>query len=89
MGGSIGIYPNGLRVFRYISKDLAKQIMEAGVKFKNRRWLRFDGSLVAIGNDDVLSNCSGLSNENEIYSLGIRLMWIFLCKTMEASKNLT
>ncbi|KAG5456691.1 MAG: hypothetical protein BJ554DRAFT_3494 [Olpidium bornovanus] len=73
VGGAIGLYANGQRVIRDISPKLHAEIRAAGVPFVYRRWLRHDGSEVAVGRERCLLDASVAEDEAaELSSLGIR-----------------
>jgi len=67
VGAGQGMYSNGLRVIRDISPELLERIRKAGFPYVYRRWERHDGTVVAVANENVLSN-----NDDEIQSIGIR-----------------
>lgn len=68
-GGAIGLYPNGLRVLKNISKGfeveggakfeasyppLLDNVRAAGCPYVYRRWMRHDGTEVAVAREDEL-----------------------------------
>ena len=54
VGGAIGMYANGLRVLHDISPALLDAVRAVGKPFEKRRWLRHDGSVVAVGDERFL-----------------------------------
>jgi 2-polyprenyl-6-methoxyphenol hydroxylase-like FAD-dependent oxidoreductase len=71
VGGGIGLYANGLRVFRSISRDLLLNIRAQG-KSELRRWYRHDGALIASGSEKYLFTADSIAEQEELASLGIR-----------------
>ena len=59
-GGAIGLYPNGLRVLRHLSRthpklpNILSDVREAGCDYIYRRWMRHDGTEVAVAREDEL-----------------------------------
>ncbi|KAL7473116.1 hypothetical protein ACHAXS_013505 [Conticribra weissflogii] len=59
-GGAIGLYANGLRVLRDLSAaagptpDLLAEARAAGCDYVYRRWMRHDGTEVAVAREDEL-----------------------------------
>jgi len=59
-GGAIGLYPNGLRVLRHLSKThpntptILQDVRNAGCDYLYRRWMRHDGMEVAVAREDEL-----------------------------------
>ncbi len=59
-GGAIGLYPNGLRVLRDLSKhhpllsSLLADVRRAGCDYVYRRWMRHDGDEVCVAREDEL-----------------------------------
>eukprot|EP00578_Thalassiosira_sp_NH16_P012661 CAMPEP_0181106592 /NCGR_PEP_ID=MMETSP1071-20121207/16614_1 /TAXON_ID=35127 /ORGANISM="Thalassiosira sp., Strain NH16" /LENGTH=641 /DNA_ID=CAMNT_0023190009 /DNA_START=160 /DNA_END=2085 /DNA_ORIENTATION=- len=59
-GGAIGLYSNGLRVLRDLSAahpevpDLLSDVRDAGCDYLYRRWMRHDGTEVAVAREDEL-----------------------------------
>jgi 2-polyprenyl-6-methoxyphenol hydroxylase-like FAD-dependent oxidoreductase len=47
----IGLYPNGLRIIRDISLELLYEIRSLGRPFTLRKWMRHDGSTIAVGQE--------------------------------------
>ena len=73
VGGGIGMYANGLRVVRDISPALLAAIRKAGVPYLYRRWMRDDGSEVAVAEERyVVSQWDSVEDERELASIGIR-----------------
>ncbi|KAH8072406.1 protein serine/threonine phosphatase [Aureococcus anophagefferens] len=66
VGGGIGLYANGLRVLRDASPALLAAVREAGYPYVYRRWLRHDGTEVAVAEEKELCG------DPELQSLGIR-----------------
>ena len=66
VGGGIGLYANGLRVLRDASPALLAAVREAGYPYVYRRWLRHDGTEVAVAEEKELCD------DPELQSLGIR-----------------
>ena len=64
-GGAIGLYANGLRVLRNLSArhpDLATlldDVRDGGVDYLFRRWMRHDGTEVAVAREDELLGGGG------------------------------
>lgn len=52
VGGAIGMYPNGLRVIRDISPDLLHNIRKNARPYEKRRWMRHDGSEIAVADEE-------------------------------------
>jgi len=67
VGAAIGMYPNGLRVIRDISPDLLAAIREAGCPYEYRRWMRHDGTEVAVASEQAL-----VRRDDGLHSVGIR-----------------
>lgn len=67
VGAGMGMYPNGLRVIRDISKELLEQIQQAGYPYLYRRWERHDGTEVAVAEEKVLAG-----GDDDLKSIGIR-----------------
>ncbi|KAJ3397960.1 hypothetical protein HDU92_000061 [Lobulomyces angularis] len=72
VGGAIGLYPNGLRVIRDISIEVLREIRKQGRSYIYRRWMRHDGSEVAVGQEKYLCEFKDEKEEEELTSLGIR-----------------
>ncbi|KAL9185954.1 hypothetical protein ACHAXT_003731, partial [Thalassiosira profunda] len=59
-GGAIGLYSNGLRVLRHLSRthpevpSLLADVRSAGCDYVYRRWMRHDGTEVAVAREDEL-----------------------------------
>ena len=66
VGAAIGMYPNGLRVIRDISPDLLHSILEAGCPYEYRRWMRHDGTQVAMASEQALAR-----RDDGLHSVGI------------------
>lgn len=72
VGGAIGMYPNGLAVVREISPVLLRRIRTCAVPFQFRRWMRHDGSEVALASEHFLCQWETPQDEEERSSIGIR-----------------
>ncbi|KAI9366858.1 hypothetical protein DFJ73DRAFT_5962 [Zopfochytrium polystomum] len=72
IGGAIGLYANGLRVVRDIHPPLLAAIRAAGLPYLYRRWMRHDGTEVAVGEERHLSSWATLEDERDLASIGIR-----------------
>lgn len=92
-GGAIGMYPNGLRVIRDISPSLLCALNENGYPYIYRRWMRHDGTQVAVAKEEVLlTNNTKTKEENEeevkeLQSIGIR-RWKLQKVLYDAAKEL-
>ena len=59
-GGAIGLYSNGLRVLKHLSKthpalsNILTNVRNAGCDYVYRRWMRHDGLEVAVAREDEL-----------------------------------
>mmetsp|Transcript_6584 Transcript_6584/g.14587 ORF Transcript_6584/g.14587 Transcript_6584/m.14587 type:complete len:909 (+) Transcript_6584:87-2813(+) len=59
-GGAIGLYSNGLRVLRHLSEthpalpSILTEVRSAGCDYLYRRWMRHDGTEVAVAREDEL-----------------------------------
>ncbi|KAJ1543324.1 hypothetical protein HK096_008573, partial [Nowakowskiella sp. JEL0078] len=71
-GGAIGMYANGLRVIHDIYPPLLTALKAAGMPYVYRRWMRHDGSEIAVGTERSL--CKDVSEEEAelLASIGIR-----------------
>ena len=69
VGAAIGMYPNGLRVLRDIDPTLVTAIREAGYPYEYRRWMRHDGTEVAVASESALDR-----RDDGLHSIGI-LRW--------------
>jgi len=64
-GGAIGLYANGLRVLRNLSarhpdlETLLDDVRDGGVDYLFRRWMRHDGTEVAVAREDELLEGGG------------------------------
>ena len=67
VGAAIGMYPNGLRVLRDIDPKLVTAIREAGYPYEYRRWMRHDGTEVAVASESALDR-----RDDGLHSIGIR-----------------
>ena len=67
VGAAIGMYPNGLRVIRDISPELLNAIRDAGCPYEYRRWMRHDGTEVAVASEQALAR-----RDDGLHSVGIR-----------------
>ena len=67
VGAAIGMYPNGLRVLRDIDPNLVTAIREAGYPYEYRRWMRHDGTEVAVASESALDR-----RDDGLHSIGIR-----------------
>jgi 2-polyprenyl-6-methoxyphenol hydroxylase-like FAD-dependent oxidoreductase len=67
VGAAIGMYPNGLRVLRDIDPGLVSAIREAGCPYEYRRWMRHDGTEVAVASETALDR-----RDDGLHSIGIR-----------------
>ncbi|KAJ3370707.1 hypothetical protein HDU91_006004 [Kappamyces sp. JEL0680] len=72
VGGAIGLYPNGLRVIRDISPDLLSAIRAQGRPYVKRKWMRHDGTEVAVGEEKFLCEWKSEKDQVELASMGIR-----------------
>ncbi len=72
VGGAIGMYPNGLQIIRDIDPHILSKIRAAGTTFCARRWMRHDGSTVAVGNEKYICNWENEKDKEDRASLGIR-----------------
>ncbi|KAI9024728.1 hypothetical protein DFJ74DRAFT_755984 [Hyaloraphidium curvatum] len=72
VGGAIGMYANGLRVIRDISPELLDRIRADSRPYVHRRWMRHDGSEVAVGEERYLAEWPTRRDELELASIGIR-----------------
>jgi 2-polyprenyl-6-methoxyphenol hydroxylase-like FAD-dependent oxidoreductase len=72
VGGGIGLYANGLRVIRGISRDLLLNIRAQGKSYELRRWYRHDGALIASGSEKYLFTADSIAEQEELASMGIR-----------------
>jgi salicylate hydroxylase len=68
VGGAIGLYPNGLRVIKSISKQLLEKIRSQGKNYTNRTWYRHDGSIVAVAKE----SCLIVEQDPLLQSMGIK-----------------
>ncbi len=75
VGGAVGMYPNGLKVIRDISPQLLARIRSQGLPFGQRKWLRHDGSQVAVAEEKYLCDFKSKKEEDELSSIGIR-RWV-------------
>ena len=69
-GGAIGLYPNGLRVLRDIHPDLLGRVRDVSFPYLFRRWMRHDGTEVAVAEERVLLPDS--QKDTTLQSVGIR-----------------
>jgi salicylate hydroxylase len=67
VGAGMGMYPNGLRVIRDVSRSVFEEIRSAGHPYLYRRWERHDGTAVATAEEGVLSH-----RDEELQPIGIR-----------------
>ncbi|KAI8906950.1 hypothetical protein EDD86DRAFT_210160 [Gorgonomyces haynaldii] len=72
VGGAIGMYANGLSVIRDISPSLLYKIRKQGRPYILRKWLRHDGTEVAVGQEKFLRPFKSVQEEEELGSIGIR-----------------
>jgi 2-polyprenyl-6-methoxyphenol hydroxylase-like FAD-dependent oxidoreductase len=72
MNLNIGLYPNGLRIIRDISQPLLDTIRAQGRPYVYRRWMRHDGSEVAVGEEKYLVKWENQKDQVELASMGIR-----------------
>mmetsp|Transcript_35893 Transcript_35893/g.75520 ORF Transcript_35893/g.75520 Transcript_35893/m.75520 type:complete len:677 (-) Transcript_35893:225-2255(-) len=69
-GGAIGLYSNGLRVLRHLSQTHPKiphvlqDVRSAGCDYLYRRWMRHDGTEVAVAREDELLPIVEMSTED-------------------------
>ena len=67
IGAAIGMYPHGLRVLRDIDPNLVTAIRGAGYPYEYRRWIRHDGTKVAVASESALDR-----RDDRLHSIGIR-----------------
>ena len=72
VGGAIGLYPNGLKIIRDLSPELLCEIRKLGRPYTLRKWMRNDGSEVAIGQERFITKFDSEKDERELGSMGIR-----------------
>ncbi|KAJ3126044.1 hypothetical protein HK098_007921 [Nowakowskiella sp. JEL0407] len=72
VGGAIGMYANGLRVIKDISPETLSRIRESGKPYVYRRWMRHDGSEIAVGTEKSLAKFESDEEAEELASIGIR-----------------
>ncbi|KAJ1563737.1 hypothetical protein HK405_000961 [Cladochytrium tenue] len=72
VGGAIGLYPNGQRVIRDVSPDLFRVIRDVAYPYLYRRWLRADGSEVAVAEEKFICEWDSPEEERDLSSVGIR-----------------
>lgn len=72
VGGAIGMYPNGLRIIRDIDPQILANIRASGSTFEVRRWMRHDGSQVAIAEENYLCDWDDDRDRQDRLSIGIR-----------------
>ncbi|KAJ1559104.1 hypothetical protein HK405_011991 [Cladochytrium tenue] len=72
VGGAIGLYPNGLRVIRDVAPDLFHAIRNVAYPYLYRRWLRADGSEVAVAEERFICEWDSPEDERDLSSVGIR-----------------
>ena len=53
VGGAIGLYANGLRVINDIDPSILSSIRQQGVTYNKRRWVRHDGTTIAVADEKV------------------------------------
>jgi len=66
------MYANGLRVLHDISPALLDAVRAVGKPFEKRRWLRHDGSVVAVGDERFLCVWRDAAEAQRFQSIGIR-----------------
>lgn len=70
-GGAIGLYSNGLRVLRHLSRThpkvptILQDVRSAGCDYLYRRWMRHDGTEVAVAREDELLPTVEMTIEDE------------------------
>jgi 2-polyprenyl-6-methoxyphenol hydroxylase-like FAD-dependent oxidoreductase len=68
VGGAVGMYPNGLRVIKSISQELLNKVRSAGRDYTLRKWMRHDGSIVAVAEEKHLI----VEDDKDLQSMGIK-----------------
>lgn len=72
VGGAVGMYPNGLAVLRDIDPVLLRAVRKQGVPYRERRWMKCDGTVTASALESNLCEWRDAQDEEERSSLGIR-----------------
>ncbi|KAI8616001.1 hypothetical protein BC830DRAFT_1119887 [Chytriomyces sp. MP71] len=99
-GGAIGLYANGLAVLRDIDNTLLDAVVAAGMPYERRRWMRHDGTEIAVGDETKLVPSSssmstpdstvasaGLEHDARLHPIGIR-RWKFQAALFAHAKSL-
>ncbi|KAJ3410981.1 hypothetical protein HDV05_002958 [Chytridiales sp. JEL 0842] len=86
VGGAIGLYPNGLRIIRDISPSLLRSIRTEGLPYLYRRWMRHDGSEIAVASEKHLCDWDFEGEDEEIGSIGIRRWKLQRCFELACQK---
>jgi len=87
IGGAFGMYPNGLRVLRWLDPALLAATRAGGVPFERRHWQRHDGTHVATGEERFTYRPEHREEEKELASMGIR-RWKFQKLLVEYARGL-
>ncbi|KAJ3196721.1 hypothetical protein HK101_007953 [Irineochytrium annulatum] len=72
VGGAMGMYANGLRIIRDISPELLKSIRSVARPYNKRRWMRHDGTEVAVAEERYLCQWESVEDERDLSSIGLR-----------------
>ncbi|KAI8901718.1 hypothetical protein BC833DRAFT_562240 [Globomyces pollinis-pini] len=86
VGGAIGLYPNGLQIIKDISPDLLKTIRAYGRPYRLRKWMRHDGTVIAVGKESAMVEWKNHQQESELSSMGIR-RWLLQKALTDACLN--
>ncbi|KXS13531.1 FAD/NAD(P)-binding domain-containing protein [Gonapodya prolifera JEL478] len=66
VGGAFGLYPNGLKVIRDVGGvELLRDVLTGAEPYQFRRWMRHDGTEVAVASEEALA-------QGDLQSVGIR-----------------
>ncbi|KAJ3381591.1 hypothetical protein HDU84_004995 [Entophlyctis sp. JEL0112] len=71
-GGAIGLYANGLSVLRGIGEGLLDDVCKVGLPYVYRRWLRHDGTEIAVADETLLVPPSASGSDPRLHPIGIR-----------------